>query len=95
MPLLRTGLFLIPAAAAVSFDDSLFTWIRIFLVRFRFCHATVAWRDVLLSETVTLLRDPQFSRAPLFLKIFFFRHASVAWRDTFFLQAAANYLLDP
>jgi hypothetical protein len=89
MPFLHLGPFLIPSAAK-SFDDSLFTWIRIFLVRFLFRHAYVAWLDVLLSATVTLFRDSQFSRAPLFLKIFLFRHATVAWRDTFFCRRQAT-----
>jgi hypothetical protein len=60
-----------------------------------FCHATVAWRDILLSATVTRFQNPQYPRVSLFLKSFLFCHAAVVWQDMSFLQAAANFLQNP
>jgi hypothetical protein len=78
MPSLPSGLFLIPSAAN-SFDYSLFTWIRIFLVMLLFRHATVAWWDTFFRQAVS-----QFSWVLFFLRRFLFRHATVTWRDVLF-----------
>jgi hypothetical protein len=84
MPSLPSGLFLIPVVAN-SCGASLFTWIRIFLVMFRFRHATVAWRDTFFWQV-----DLQFSWVPLLLKSFLSSHATVAWRDVLLLATVTR-----
>jgi hypothetical protein len=91
-PFLHPGPCLIPLTAK-SFDDTRLSWIRTFLVRILFHHATVAWRDILISTMANSLRCPQISWVPVLRKIFLFRHTIAAWQDTF-LQAAANFLRD-
>jgi hypothetical protein len=48
--------------AANNLHDPQCSWVWIFLVMFLFRHATVAWRDILPSTTVTLFCDPQYPR---------------------------------
>jgi hypothetical protein len=72
VPFSHPGPFLI-LSAANSFDDSLFTWIQIFLVMLIFCHATVAWQDTFIWRAV-----PQLPWVLFFLRSFLFHHATVA-----------------
>jgi hypothetical protein len=45
-------------ATANSFRDSRLAWIRIFLVKFLFRHATFGWRDTFLQAAADFILDP-------------------------------------
>jgi hypothetical protein len=57
---------LLPAAANLLCDPQ-FSSVKIYLMRFLFCHATFAWRDTFLHAAADFLLDPQFPQVCTFL----------------------------